>query len=538
MSSKLPADQTAFHRLKIGGIFRGKMSARDRKISVWNYIVANEIKLGTQFLVTKPERNLFVVLGATSEILPMPKAGRGGDRIFSYIHQMYGLSEREDTTKVVYDVMRSYAIQHGTHVELRRFAAYDASTQTCYLSTYDGCQWRLDGTDKIAKIPTGDEGIFFIDDDGGEPIVPDIGPHGLILDHLTGLNFADQGLGGITSEQQRKALIIWLFALALPDLMPTKPLLMIEGAMGSGKSLAAQLVQVALMGAVKPITISRSQEDEFGVLLLRSPICVLDNVDSYIDWVADKVCSYTTTGVFPKRKLYSDDEEVIIKPHAFLAVASKNPTSFRREDVADRCIVLRLERRTSFRRAEKIIQDTKDLRAKLFGEYLYLVNQIIKEIRAGAYSEDEQEAHRMADYAALGRVVAKVVDWEPDEVVKLMNALQSERDAFISEEDPLVELLHTWIAYQPRMGPRNVGREVSVQQLFQELDSFAQAAGIQWYKSPRMLVQKLRSTHVDRDFIVQTSATDGRKSYRIWRKSDPQLTLVEHEESDPPIEVG
>lgn len=513
------------------------MPARDRKIAVWNYIIANEIRLGTQFLVTKPERKLFVVLGATNEILPMPKAGLGGDRIFSYIHQMYGLSEREDTTKVVYDVMRSYAIQHGTHVELRRFAAYNAETKTCYMSCYDGFQYRIDGTD-VTRISTGDEGIFFIDDDGGETITPDIGPHDILLDHLTNLNFAESALGGISPDQQRKALIIWLFALALPDLMPTKPLLMVEGAMGSGKSLAVQLIQVALMGAVKPITISKSQEDEFGVLLLRSPICVLDNVDSYIEWVADKVCSYTTTGVFPKRKLYSDDEEVIIKPHAFLAVASKNPTSFRREDVADRCIVLRLDRRTSFRRAEKIIQDTKQLRAKLFGEYLYLVNRIIEEIRSGAYQEDEQEAHRMADYAALGRVVARVVGWEPDEIVKLMDALQSERDAFISEEDPLVDLLHKWLAYQPRMGPKNSGREVSVQQLFQELDTFAQADGIQWYKSPRMLVQKLRSTHVERDFIIQTLAVDGHKSYKITRKSDPQLKLVEYEESEPPVEVG
>lgn len=536
--SKLPADQTAYNRLRVSSLLRNRqeLSARDKKMAVWNFVITNEMKLGTSFLVAKPERNLFAVLGATNEILPLPRAGRGGDRFFSYLHSMYGLSEREDATKVVYDVCRAFAIEEGTHVELRRFSAYNPETQTAYLSTYNGHQWRIDGKNP-RRIATGEDGVFFIDDDGGVPIEPDIGPHGILINRLTDLNFAEQGLSGITAEQQRKAMIVWMFALAFPDLMPTKPLLMLEGAMGSGKTFAIQLMQLALMGDVKPMSISKSQEDEFGVILLRSPIALLDNVDSYIEWIADKVCAYTTNGQFPKRRLYSDDEEVVIKPHAFIAVASKNPASFRREDVADRCLVLRLERRTSFAPAKRIMREIANERAKLFGEYIYYINRIVAEMRAGNYQESDDEVHRMADYSALARVVARVLEWDQDEVSKLMEGLQSERDAFISEEDPLVELLHEWIAYQPRMGPKNVGREVPVQTLFNELQSFAQARGITFYKSTRMLVQKIRSTHVDRDFIVQMLVADGHKSYRIWRKTDPQLSVVDGG-TDDPVEVG
>lgn len=536
---KLPAVQTAVNRLRISSILRNtNLNAREKKMAVWNFVISNEISLGTSFLVAKPERNLFVVLGATNEILPMPRQGRGGDRIHAYLHTMYGLSEHEDPTKVVYDVFRHFAIEQGAHVELRRFSAYNTETKTAYLSAYNGYQWRLDGKDRVERMPTGEDGVFFIDDDGGTPVEPDIGPHGCLIDRLTNLNFADQGLSGITADQQRKAMIVWMFALAFPDLMPTKPLLMLEGAMGSGKTFAIQIMQLALMGEIKPMSISKSQEDEFGVILLRSPIALLDNVDSYIEWVADKVCAYTTSGMFPKRRLYSDDEEVVIKPHSFIAVASKNPASFRREDVADRCIVLRLERRTSFAPAKKLMREVMADRAKLFGEYLYYVNRMVAEIRSGAYQETDDEVHRMADYSALARVVGKVLGWQPEEISELMNGLQGERDAFISEEDPLVELLHQWIAYVPRIGPRNVGREVSVQTLFNELQSFAQAHGIQFYKGTRTLTQKIRSTHVDRDFIVQTLVADGHKSYRIWRKSDPQLTLVEDPADEPPVEIG
>ena len=156
------------------------------------------------------------------------------------------------------------------------------------------------------------------------------------------------------------AFIVWIFALALPDMMPTKPILLLEGAMGSGKTAAVQLLQYALMGESRPMILQRNKEDDFGVLLLRSPIALFDNTDSYIDWVPDAICAYTTAGVWNKRRLYTDDESMVIKPHAFIAIASKNPASFRREDVADSCVILRLVRRSEFSSIKALVQKVKD----------------------------------------------------------------------------------------------------------------------------------------------------------------------------------
>lgn len=530
----IKTEDAAYHRLRISSLFRGQLKGRDLRASIWNYIIKNELMIGSTFIVTKPDRNLYAVLGATNEILSIPRRSRGGDRFLAYIHQMYGLEPTENYTKTVYDLFRSYALGgNGITVELRRFAAYNSATKTAYMSTYTGHHWKIDGKD-ITRIPTGEDEVFFIDDDGGVPVEPDIGPHGLLLDYLTSLNFAE-GIGGITAEQQRKAMIVWIFALAFPDLMPTKPLLMLEGAMGSGKSAAVQLVQLILMGAVKPMTISKNQEADFGVILLRSPIAVLDNVDTYIDWVADKICSYTTNGTFPKRKLFTDDEEVVIKPHAFLAVASKNPASFRREDVADRCIIIRLDRRERFTRFAKLQEESFELRPKLFGEYLYYVNRIVEEIRGGAYDESATEIHRMADYAALARVVGKVLGWTIEDVEDMMAGLQNERDAFINEEDPLVDLLNKWLEYPVKMGPINSGRPMDIHMLFKELNALAEHHKIQWYKHSRTLSQKLRSAHISEEFDIRITAVDGHKIYRIWRRT--QLRLVP-DEPEQPIEVG
>ncbi len=502
------------------------LSMRGKKLGVWNYVLTTEIGFGTQFLVGKPGGQLYAVLGASAETVTLPRSGRGGDQWFAYFNQMYGLTERDDYAKFCYDSVRAYAIQHGAPTELRRFAAFDQVEHTAYLSAYNGTMYRLDGGDNVDIVPCGEDGVFFIDDDLGVHVEPDIGAHGLLIDRITSLNFASMGLSGITAEQQRMAITIWLFALGLPDLMPTKPLLILEGAQGSGKTSAVQLLQLALMGASKPLIISKNKEDDFGVLLLRSPIAILDNLDSYIDWIPDAVCAYTTAGFWSKRKLFTDEEETIIRPHAFIAVASKNPSSFRREDVADRCVILRLERRAEFTRFQQLKETIVNERPQLFGEYLYYINQIVREIRHGETVDPPNESHRMADFASLGRIVGRVLGWEASSIEELMLALQAERDAFINEDDPLIDLLAQWVDYKSKFAPPNRGREVTVFQLLAELESIAQAKEQKLKYSTRTLAQKLRSPHIEREFKIETLAVAGHKHYRIWRHSDPRLEIV------------
>lgn len=507
-----------------------RFDLRGKKQAVWNYIITFEITQGTQFLVT-PEGTLYAVLGATNEVLQLPRAGRGGDRWHSYMQTMYGLSEREDYAKFVYDVLRSYVIAHGIKVDLRRFAKFDRDTCTAYLSTYDGRMYKIRSEEEIEVVPIGEDGVFFADDDSGEPVEPDIGEHGMLIDRLTDLNFAAAGgLSGITPEQQRMALIIWLFALAFPDMMPTKPILMVEGVKGSGKTSGVLFAQLALMGTKNPMLIEKNKEDDFLVILLRSPIALFDNIDSYIDWLPDKITAYCTGAKQTKRKLYTDDEAVTIKPHAFIAIATRNPASFRRDDVADRCVILRLERRKTFASQALLERRILEDRPKLFGEYLWFVGRITAELYALQEAGIEfglTETHRMADFAAFGRIVGRILGWEEADVEGVMRALQRERDAFINEEDPLIELLLKWIAYKPRNGPSNIGRQISVFTLHAELESLSQAYGIEWKDSTRTLAQKLRTEQFEREFRVEQVNKNGQKAFRLWRVSDPQLEVLD-----------
>lgn len=507
-----------------------KLKERDRWIALWNYVLMTEIEAGTLFIRATPDAQLFAVLGATHDVIPLPR--RGGDRWHAYFHSTYGFTERENAAKFIYDTIRAHAFMNGEQVELRRFAVYNQTTSTAYLSAYNGFVYKIAGSEDITVETQGADSVFFADDDGGVGIEPDVNNHGILLDRLASPNFVDAKAACITPEQQRMALIVWMFAVAFPDLMPTKPILLLEGVKGSGKTSVVSLLQLVLRGTKRPISLRRDREDDFGIVLLRNPIALLDNQDSYIDWLPDAICAYATGAQWERRKLWTDDESVIIKPHAFIAFTTRNPASFRRDDVVDRCVILRFDRRSTFKRMARLEREVLEDRARLLGEYLWYIGRIVDVIREGYAEDDADEVYRMADFVSFTRVVGRVLGWSVEAIDGLLQALQAERDAFLIEEDPLIDLINEWLVHQynavaRKKIPTNRGRMISVFELSSELETLAQSRGLPWKETPRSLGQKLRAPHIEAAFIIEQHTIGGHRAFRIWKKGDPRLEVLD-----------
>lgn len=515
----------AEQRMRIDRIKRdGRYSLAARKLNVWNYILTHELQVGSSWVHAQPGGQLYLLAGESNEVIKISMSP--GAAWSAYLNTVYGIVGDDPYAPTVHKMAHAYVQRQGLKAEVRRFSAYDRTTNTGYISNYAGRAWKINGP-TITTVQNGEDNIFFANDDGGIPVDDDveIGPHGILLDRLTSPNFATSGLSGITAEQQRKALIVWLFALGLPDLLPHKPILLVEGAFGAGKTSVVTLIQLALMGNKDPMLLQRNKEDDFGVVLLRSPIALFDNTDSYIDWVPDAIAAYATGGKWKKRKLFTDDDNLIIKPHAFVSVATRNPASFRRDDVADRCIILRLERWASFTPTSVLERAIIEQRPALLGEYLHTLGRIVELIRGRGFAIDN-ERFRMSDFAALARVVGAVLEWPEGSVDDMLSSLQGERDAFINEDDPLVDLLGLWVGYKSKFAPSNIGRLVTGPQLHSELETFAQGNNVAWKDSPRTLAQKLRSTHIEREFRIEITTLHSQKHYQIWRHSDARLELV------------
>lgn len=477
--------------------------------AVTNFVLGLEKGDRSVLVRTVPTNEALLLAGYVKHLYEIDDRSR----LFNaYIHDRYGLSIKLPITAYVTAAMRSVCLQYGERREVRRFTKWDAETKMLYISRYDGTVWRLDGT-TITIVNNGRECFFLDDDHGSCPPEPIIGPHGRLIPALTKLHYQESTPGGITPAQQAHTMTAWLFATAFPDLLKARPVLIVEGAPGSGKSVAMQNIQLVLHGRIRPIIFSRQgKAEDFGVQLLRSPIAVLDNLDSFVEWLQDAICAYATTGIWLKRKLFTNDEEHEIRPQAFLAVPSANPSTFRRADLADRCLVLRLDRIDDNRLVDSIQGQLTADRPYLYGEWLYWLNRIVAELRKGEYREKIQQGQRMADFASMVHIVGQVLGWEPGTSDGVLEALQSERDAFIGESDALADVLDLWLENR-----KNVSRQIVLTDLYQELSDVASKARKQFYRSANTLLQKLRSPHLRALFTIDAGGEAGKTVYKIRR---------------------
>lgn len=509
-----------------------------------NMIYEHEVESGGKFLLVDGKPSLFT--GVDHRLLNIHHNDRAWN---AHMLNIYCLNGKSRMTAYVTQFLESHATWFGERKEARRWVSFDQPNGVLFISNFDGHNWRLNGAgvevtqDEHGRVTVSDDswkspgrdldvnphaeqvsigvvnngtGPIFADDDGGVPVPnPAVNRNHKLFKLIGGVSWAKQTGGGLTPRHQMQALIIWMFMVAFPEMFPTKPLLILEGAPGSGKSASLQLIQTILHGKNLPMVIDKNDQQNFKIQLLRNPIALLDNLDDFIDWMPNTIAAYATGAGWVTRELYTNAGEVSIKPQAFVVVASKNPVSFRQDDVADRSIMLRAERRRSFRPMRELVAQAKAQREETYGEWLYYLNRIVAVINSGVLPTHAE--HRMADFETFAWAVSHALGWKSYIVPELMHALQRERVSFASENDIVVELLEQWLET-----PGNEMRMVTAKMLFKELEQMAEIDNKKFLKNPMSLAYRLRTQHVIEKFAIADHQQDqhGRKIYQIAKQLD------------------
>ncbi|MBT6361706.1 MAG: bifunctional DNA primase/polymerase, partial [Rhodospirillaceae bacterium] len=114
----------------------------------------------------------------------------------------------------------------------------------------------------------------------------------------------------VGTEDQFKFLVGWL----LGALRPTGPfpILVINGEQGSGKSTLARVMRMLVDPNTLPIRSKPRGEQDLYIAANNGWVISLDNLSSVNDWLSDCLCRLATGGGFSTRKLYSDDDEILI----------------------------------------------------------------------------------------------------------------------------------------------------------------------------------------------------------------------------------
>ena len=145
-------------------------------------------------------------------------------------------------------------------------------------------------------------------------------------------------LVNLGSARDRRLFLAYLPAVLLPHI--PRPILLATGPMGAGKTTVHKLIKRTL-DPTAPESIRLDRD----ILTKAAPaqVLLLDNSGPLADWQADSICRLVTGEGDAKRRLYTDDDTVVIELRRALLLNGINPPSDR-PDVLDRVLALELAR--------------------------------------------------------------------------------------------------------------------------------------------------------------------------------------------------
>lgn len=482
----MPIRRTSNVRDKIDEIRRtpgNKMRAHERREAVTRTVVEDLKQFGTffntsdgYFYFEKTERPRLLSIEHDCEELKV------------MIDLRYGINdaERRDYEHIL-SGLRNEAHLRGEEVEVHKLAHYDSENCRLYVSRFDGWVYRLDGR-QIRKVSNGADGVFFLDNPSWQPFE-------LVTGHIetdllnslvvSSANFGD--LGDLSAANQQWLFSVWCRCQFFGSLHPTKPLLLVTGEKGGGKTLALRKWLKLLFGSRAEVTaLERSKPDGFVAAVCSLPVAVFDNVDEQVSWLPDHLAQLATGVNIRRRKLYTTNQAVEFQPKCFVALTSRTPKFIEgRDDVLDRTLILQTQRRVEFSPENVQLDQVSRNRNILWTELLHNLNRIVATLKRST-GEIGESSFRMADFASFALNVARL-EGQEEQATTILKKMESRRTDMLLAEEPISICLEEWLE-----NPANQRREVTSGELNSELKAIADSLGIHWpYRNAHSVAQKL-----------------------------------------------
>lgn len=503
--------QTGFPSLKKQYIARILDSGlnRSQKNRMISEIIISDLWRTGRFLNAAPYRYYFLW-----EIRKLFDLDSFEFRVF--VREEYGVNYSQAEWR--YLIAELYAETHsrGLECDIHNFAFFDPVSSRLYIC--NGRQvYRLDGQN-IESVDNGTDGVLFLTKAGSKHSFEYLNRDhkhdwlsSLILERV---NFsAESSQQGLTVEEQREVLRIWLLSLFFESLLPTKPILVLVGEKGSGKTTILRMIGRLLFGLDFDVAaIRRDKEDAFDTAVTHSYLVAWDNVDGKIGWLNDKLAICATGHKLRLRRLYTTNELFEVQTRCFLALTSREP-EFKRDDVADRLLILRLKRLQKFQPERVLIQDALNHRDEFWTQLLNDLNVIVRGLSHTSALQGNQ--HRMADWADLGYRICQT-QGRAESFKGILRKLDTERADFLLKGDPIFEALMEWV-------PQNQGRPVETRVLYEELKALSKIRGLGEGRSPfrdvRVFGRQLSQMMSNLSIYLNIESWEERARKRVYRFS-------------------
>ena len=297
-------------------------------------------------------------------------------------------------------------------------------------------------------------------------------------------------LTNLKEDQDRMLLKVYIVSLFIPDI--PHAMLILHGEKGSAKSTLQTMIKLLADPAKPTLLTIHSDRSEFIQQLAHNHIAYYDNVKKTPGWLSDESCKAVTGIGQSKRKLYTDDDEIVYEYKRCLGFNGIN-ISLSEPDALDRSMMIELDRISKENRKVEsdIMAEFMQLRPQLLGlifDILVKALQIKSTIKLN-------DLPRMADFALWGEAIAKAMGYKDLEFIQAYYENIGKQNIEAIENHPLGQTVVKF--YEEEMQAKSLmSWEGQPAKLLDELELVAQRHKVNtnhksWPKEVRWLTRRL-----------------------------------------------
>ncbi len=275
-------------------------------------------------------------------------------------------------------------------------------------------------------------------------------------------------------------LLVWIVTCFIPDIPHT--ILYLHGIQGSAKSTIMRLLKQLIDNSSVDLLTLVSDKAELAQILSHHWLSPFDNVSDISNEVSDTLCRAASGYSFSKRKLYSDEDDVIFSIKRPIALNGINMV-FTRADLLERSLLIELEPipPTKRRTEQEILEQFEAEKPSFLGSIFDTLSEAMKIKKSIKLSSKA----RMADFVEWGCAIAIAIGYTKDDFLNAYELnLKLHTEEVINSSLPAQMIIKFMVGRSEWLG--------TAENLYNELTHLLDREGIKpnrftWISSPNSL---------------------------------------------------
>lgn len=349
------------------------------------------------------------------------------DSFGAWLSDWLGINRADPLFKYAFSEIETAALSSENATAILPEYFWASRPGAIYLSNGDGCVVKITAS-HVALVNNGIDGVLFA---AGRTLVP--WTLTTPVDPFESCRlFRDPHC---SSPHGKEMLRLWLYSL--PSNPPSKPPLCFPGPIGSGKTRTAKGLAELLGIPFIAHKVEENSEDDFWPCCDAGGIFTLDNADTRCRWLPDALANAATDGCSQRRKLYTNNETVTLRARAWLCITTANPTFGGDSGLADRLLVVRMDRRDNEETGDGAL--SQEILSNRDGGLSHIANTLSTAL-ADTSSVPGALNKRHPDFAAFAVRIGRALGREAQAVAAL-RAAEADKSTFCLENDAIAAAL-------------------------------------------------------------------------------------------------